>query len=201
MVAVSKRKSWEDVNDFFSLGITDFGENYIQEALEKIDALKQAHPKSEIRWHFIGTLQSNKSKFLPAKFHLFHGLDSLTLAQKIHSHSMKAGKIMDCLLEVNIDEEHSKGGLRHSNLATMLESMNQLSHLRIKGLMCIPKVNGSGRDAFAKLRILMEELNKAACYKEKLTELSMGMSSDFEAAILEGATIVRVGTKLFGERE
>lgn len=197
LVAVSKTRPWGDVAAFAKLGVRDFGENYVQEALAK----KQALECLDLRWHFIGTLQSNKAKFLPGNFHLFHGLDSLSLAKKIDSQAERSGADVDCLLEVNVDEEISKGGVPAGAVLGVLEEFSKLSHLKVKGLMCIPApVKGSTRPAFARLRGLWEQANLSGAVREPLTELSMGMSADFEEAILEGATIVRVGTKLFGER-
>lgn len=198
LVAVSKTKSWQEIAAFADLGVTDFGENYMQEALAKKEALKDR----DLNWHFIGTLQSNKAKFLVGNFHLFHGLDSLSLAQKINRSAEQSQNPVNCLIEVNIDEEETKGGVRPSELESLLSSLNALEFVKIQGLMCIPAANRKGsRVAFAKLRELMESVNEAGNYKASLKELSMGMSSDFEDAILEGATIVRVGTRLFGERE
>lgn len=198
LVAVSKTKSWQEIAAFAELGVTDFGENYIQEALAKIEALKAR----KLNWHFIGTLQSNKAKFLVGNFHLFHGLDSLALAQRINRLAEAANTPVNCLIEINIDEEATKGGVHPEDLEQLLASLNHLEFVNINGLMCIPAPNPKGsRFAFAKLRELLESANRNGSYKKSLTELSMGMSSDFEDAILEGATIIRVGTRLFGERE
>jgi len=202
LVAVSKTKPWVEIEAFAEIGVNDFGENYVQEALEK---LKFAESKglNRLKWHFIGTLQSNKAKFIPGAFTLFHALDSLSLAQKLNNAALSAGLIQECLLEVNVDGEESKGGLAPDSLARFLSQLNDLQNLKISGLMCIPApvAGREPREPFARLRQLMEQLNAKSYYGTKLERLSMGMSSDFEAAILEGATIVRLGTVLFGERK
>lgn len=195
LVAVSKTKPWEDVAVFRNLGVVDFGENYVQEALGKI-----ARPElAGARWHLIGTLQSNKAKFLPRNFCLFHALDSYSLALKLDRAAANAGLVQDCLLEVNVDLENTKGGVSEALAPTVLAQLAPLANVRVRGLMAIP-APGSGRAPFARLRELRDRLNAAGAYREKLSELSMGMSADFEAAILEGSTFVRVGTTLFGAR-
>jgi pyridoxal phosphate enzyme (YggS family) len=195
-VAVSKTKPWGEVKPFVDLGVRDFGENYVQEALEK----RSNAP--DLRWHLIGTLQSNKAKFIPHNFCLFHALDSLSLAQKLDRAAASVGVVQPCLIEVNVDLENSKGGVGNALLPQFLGELAALKNLRVEGLMCIP-APAAGRDArspFAKLRGLRDTLASAGVYPGKLPLLSMGMSSDFEAAIEEGATHVRVGTTLFGAR-
>lgn len=206
LLGVSKTKSWEDVRDFAQLGLKDFGENYVQEALAKSDQFsewqKSAAPELRIDWHFIGGLQSNKAKFIPGNFTLFHALDSLSVAQKLDRSAHGKGIIQGCLIEVNIDHEESKGGLQPEVLPKFLESLNQLPNLEIQGLMCLPapREGTDARKPFSVLREIMGKLNASGAYRLPLKELSMGMSGDFEAAILEGSTIVRVGTSLFGRR-
>lgn len=195
LIAVSKTKSAEMVRAFADLGVKDFGENYVQEALPKVEALAGLG----IDWHFIGGLQSNKAKFIPGKFSLLHTVDSISLADKVDKAARKLGVVQDCLLEVNISGEGSKSGLELGSLLPLLERCAQLSSLNVRGLMCIPR-SGLGRAPFAHLRGLLEEANRASVYPRKLTELSMGMSGDFQEAILEGSTMVRIGTALFGER-
>lgn len=197
LIAVSKTKPFSDIADFAALGLRDFGENYVQEAQEKIAAANAAG--LDLRWHMIGTLQSNKAKFVAGKFCLFHALDSLSLAQKLDKAALAAGVVQECLLEVNVDLETTKGGIAESHLPELLAKLNGLANVQIRGLMCIP-APGGGRAPFHRLRELRDRLNQAGTYRAPLTELSMGMSADFEDAILEGATLVRVGTTLFGER-
>ena len=197
LVAVSKTKPIEDILLLVRAGQLEFGENYMQEALKKIDAAQAAN----IKWHLIGTLQSNKAKLLTPSFSLFHGLYNLSLAKKLNQYAEKAGRVQDCLVEINIDEELSKGGLLPSETPYFLEQITELKNINITGFMCIPSAkNKDPRRPFAKLRELLESANALGCYRAPLRELSMGMSQDFEAAISEGATIIRVGTKIFGAR-
>ncbi|MGZ6290483.1 MAG: YggS family pyridoxal phosphate-dependent enzyme, partial [Bdellovibrionota bacterium] len=149
---------------------------------------------------FIGNLQSNKAKFIPGRFAMFHALDSLSLARKLDKASAELKTVLPCLVEVNVDEEESKGGIAADALPAFLESLATFSNLKINGLMCLPAATKASRAPFAKLRGLLEAANKSGAYPHKLSELSMGMSSDLEEAILEGATYIRVGTRLFGER-
>lgn len=199
LVAVGKTKPWEDIEAFARLGVLNFGENYVQEAQAKQERAASAG-LLQLKWHLIGTLQSNKAKLVPGNFSLFHALDSLSLAQKLDKAAAAKGLIQDCLLEVNVDLEQSKGGIEAAAVGKLLEQANHLTHIRITGLMCIPAPGGDTRPAFVRLRETLDSLNEAGAYREVLRNLSMGMSADFEAAILEGATHVRVGTTLFGER-
>jgi pyridoxal phosphate enzyme (YggS family) len=201
LVAASKTKPWGDLEAFARLGVCDFGENYVQEALAKREAAGQTG-LGGLRWHLIGTLQSNKAKLVPGRFTLFHALDSLSLAAKLDKAAAAAGLVQDCLIEVNVDLEHTKGGVGEALLPRLLGELAPLRGLRVRGLTCIP-APAPARDPrvpFARLRELREKMNASGAYREALAELSMGMSADFEAAILEGATFVRVGTTLFGER-
>jgi pyridoxal phosphate enzyme (YggS family) len=186
LVGASKTKPWTDIQAMLKAGLKDFGENYAQEALEK----KEKVPGAE--WHFIGTLQSNKAKLIPGNFSLFHGLHSLTVAKKIDQRAAELNLVQNCLVEVNINDENSKGGIGPDALPELLENFSSLKNIKVTGLMCIPDPNKSARKAFSEMFKLKERLD--------LQELSMGMSHDFKDAILEGATIVRVGTALFGER-
>lgn len=205
LMGVSKTKPWEDVRDFAALGLRDFGENYVQEALPKLEASRGAGIwEALLRWHFIGSLQSNKAKLVAGEFSLFHALDSLSLARKLGAAAVAKGREQDCLVEVNVDGEGSKGGVDPAALPSLLEELNGIAGIRISGLMCIPASPLPGRSArepFARLRGLLEATNKAGAYRLTLNELSMGMSADFAEAILEGSTYVRVGTALFGARE
>lgn len=199
LIAVGKTKPWEDIEAFARLGVKNFGENYVQEALKKQEAARAAK-LTDLKWHLIGTLQSNKAKQVAGKFTLFHALDSLSLAQKLDNAAAANGITQECLLEVNVNLEGTKGGVAADSLGKLLEQSAQLKNLTISGLMCIP-APGDTRAAFARLRNLLDALNEKDAYPKQLRNLSMGMSADFEAAILEGATHVRVGTTLFGERQ
>lgn len=201
LIGVSKTKPWEDIRAFAALGLEDFGENYVQEALPKVAAARAAGVG--VRWHFVGSLQSNKAKLVAGEFALFHALDSLSLAQKLGAAAAARGSEQACLVEVNVDGEASKGGVAPAALPGLLGELNGVAGLRIEGLMCIPAPPLPGRSArepFALLRSLRDAMNAAGAYRAPLNELSMGMSADFKEAILEGATYVRVGTALFGAR-
>lgn len=202
LIGAGKTKPWPELAAFAELGLKDFGENYVQEALEKQKAAAAAG-MGQLRWHLIGTLQSNKAKFVAGKFSLFHALDSFSLAQRLDKAAAAENVIQHCLLEVNIDQEASKGGLAESSLARFLEQLAPLKNILVTGLTCIPAPH-PGRDPrvpFQALRQLRDRANESSSYRAPLKELSMGMSADFQAAIEEGATFVRVGTTLFGERE
>ena len=204
LIAVSKTKSWEEIADFLTLGQVDFGENYVQEATAKIaeaHAWRSLHHRTaEPRWHFIGTLQSNKAKFIPGNFTLFHALDSESVARRLDRSAAVRALVQECLVEVNLDGESTKGGVAPADLPKFLTTISSLPNLTVTGLMCIPAA-GNSRGKFAQLRELMAAANKQGCYPSPLKELSMGMSADFADAIREGATMVRVGTRLFGERQ
>ncbi len=199
LVAVSKTKPWQDIEAFARLGILNFGENYVQEALKKREMAQDAG-LNQLRWHLIGTLQSNKAKFIPGNFSVFHALDSINLAKKLNQAALQEGVIQECFLEVNVDEESTKGGFAEATLPESLEKANELTSLSITGLMCIPAPRDT-RKAFEKLRNLLDSLNDRGAYHSTLKNLSMGMSADFESAILEGSTHIRVGSTLFGKRE
>lgn len=201
LVAASKTRTWEEVESLARLGVTDFGENYVQEALVK-QACARGTGGADLRWHLIGILQSNKAKLVPGNFLLFHALDSLALASRIDRAAGAAGVEQECLIEVNLDLEAGKGGVPEAQLPRLLDQLSPLPNVRISGLMCIPapSLARDPRLPFARLRALRDQMNAAGAYRGKLDRLSMGMSADFEAAILEGATHVRLGTTLFGER-
>lgn len=185
LVAVSKTHPPETIRAAAAAGLTDFGENYVQEWAAKRDALADL----PIRWHFVGHLQKNKAKDVVSRVALVHGVDSLELAQTL---DRRAASPQDVLVEVNVGGEASKSGVAPVQLPALLDAMAALEKVRCRGLMCIPPP-GRGLPGFRLLAELARE--------HGLPELSMGMSDDFEEAIREGATIVRVGTALFGARD
>ena len=199
LIAVSKTKPGRLVETAIAAGADIFGENYIQEAREKIEALSH-HPVS---WHFIGHLQSNKAKYAVRLFDLIHSVDSARLASEIDKQAGKAGKVQDILVQVNVAGEESKSGVSPENTETLLRQIGDMKHLNPRGLMTMPPFFDDperARPFFRQLRLLRDALG------EKLPELrleglSMGMTGDFEAAIEEGATLVRIGTAIFGRRE
>lgn len=205
LVAVSKTKSAEDVADFLSLGVENFGENYLQEALPKIEAvakLSKAAKLTNPNWHFIGQLQSNKAKLVTGNFSWIHSLDSLSSARKISQHATSLSIQQKCLIQVNVDAEATKGGVLPSDLSKFIAEVGQLSGIDLRGLMCIPdpQKHQDPRKPFQELRKLLEGCRALCANPNVFHELSMGMSHDFEAAIEEGSTFIRIGTSLFGER-
>lgn len=178
------------------LGIRDFGESYVQEALEKIGALGDLG----LTWHFIGRLQANKTRAVAAHFDWVHGVDRLKVAERLSEQRPFHAAPLNICLQVNIAGELTKGGVEPRELPELAAAVARLPRLKLRGLMCIPPDEedpARQRQWFAAMRGQLESLNASGA---GLDTLSMGMSGDFEAAILEGATIVRIGTALFGER-
>ncbi len=196
LLAVSKTVPLEHIRAAVAAGQLLFGENYLQEARLKIAALGPA-----LSWHFIGHLQSNKAKAAVALFDVIHGVDRLKLAQAIDSAAANLGGIQKILLQVNLAGEASKSGAAPETVPGLLREIGRLPHLRVLGLMALPPWLADPeavRPYFRALRELRDRL--AACCGQPLPELSMGMSGDFEVAVAEGATLVRVGTAIFGSR-
>lgn len=190
LVAVSKLKPAEAVREAYALGLRDFGENYAQELRDKAAELAGLEG---LRWHAIGPLQTNKAKYVAKVAHAFHALDRLEVAQELSRR--RTGTPLDCFLEVNVGGEASKSGVAPGSVGPLLAQVQALPLLRVVGLMCLPPPGPSpeaSRPFFRQLRTLAQALG--------LPGLSMGTTGDFEVAIEEGATHVRVGTALFGER-
>lgn len=198
LIAVSKTKPIEMIKELYNLGIRNFGENKVQEILEKYPNL----PK-DIKWHMIGHLQTNKVKDIIDKVYLIHSVDSIHLAEVIEKESLKKNIIVNILLEVNVSGEENKFGLSIDEVIHAVEVISKFSHIRIKGLMtvapytCNPEEN---RKFFSKLRELSIEIKDKNIYNVSMDILSMGMTNDYKVAIEEGATMVRIGTGIFGER-
>jgi pyridoxal phosphate enzyme (YggS family) len=196
IVAVSKGRSLERAQEAAAAGLLDLGENRVQEALAK----QAAWPDAPVRWHLIGHLQRNKAKLAAGRFALIHSLDSLRLADALEAAAAAAGLVQEVLVEVNVSREPQKSGVRTEDVPDLVAHAAALGHLRLQGLMAMAPY-GSDRETqrhvFRELRRLRDGLATAGT---PLTELSMGMSDDFEAAVEEGATMVRLGTVLFGER-
>ena len=198
VVAAAKSFGADAVRAAVAAGAADVGENYVQEA-----RLKQQHlAPLAIRWHMIGRLQRNKAKLAASLFHLVHSLDGLELAQALDQAAQLTGTTATCLVEVNVGAERTKGGIASQALRELLEQIAPLSHLQIRGLMTIqpPGSPAEARRSFARLRTLRDRCDDLRLPNVQLKELSMGMSSDFEEAIAEGATLVRIGTAIFGPR-
>ena len=201
LIAVSKTKPFSDIEEAYAAGIRDFGENKVQEMTTKFEML----PK-DIRWHMIGHLQSNKVKFIVPFVHLIHSVDSLKIAQEIDKQSQKINKITDVLLEVFIATEETKFGWNAEELLEVIQSeeLSALKNIRIRGLMGMASFTEDLvqiRNEFKNLKILFDQL-KATTFEHQSSfdTLSMGMSGDYEIALEEGSTMIRVGSKIFGDR-
>jgi pyridoxal phosphate enzyme (YggS family) len=199
LLAASKTVSVERVREAVDAGIRHLGENRLQEALPKIEALD----REGVVWHFIGTLQRRKVKSVVGRFETIHSVDSLALAEEIARQAKAAGLRQRVLLEVNLGEESSKGGFAPAALVQVLPLLNELEQLDVRGLMAIPPPTATAEAArpyFRQLRELAQALTAQSCRNINMQELSMGMSHDFAVAVEEGATYVRVGTAIFGAR-
>ncbi len=199
LVAVSKTMPVEIVKEAIESGMADFGENYIQEAREKITTLS-TYP---VTWHYIGHLQSNKAKYAVRMFDLIHSVDSLKLAKELDKCAQKIDKVQDILIQVNVAKEDSKSGVYVEDTSRLLKDISQLANIAVKGLMTMPPYFNAPekvRPFFAALQQLRDQIKNENIPNISMKELSMGMTGDFEAAIEEGATMVRVGTAIFGER-
>ena len=199
LVAVSKTKPASAIAEAFNCGQLIFGENYVQELVAKVAELP-----SEISWHFIGHLQSNKVRQIAGLVDMIHSVDRLSLAREIDRQWGLLGKTCEILIQVNIASEATKSGTSSEELLDLVREVAALPNLRIKGLMTMPPFfddPDAARPYFAALRVLAREVDKEEIAGVEMRELSMGMSGDFEVAIGEGATLVRVGSALFGERE
>lgn len=199
LIAVSKTKPVEMLEEAYRCGIRDFGENKVQELCEKAERLP-----GDIRWHMIGHLQRNKVKYIVDKVYLIHSVDSLRLAEEISKEALKKQVTVDILVEVNVAEEESKFGSTVEETLQLVKEMAVLPGIRIKGLMTIaPFVEDpeENRKYFAKLRQLAVDIESKNIDNVTMNVLSMGMTGDYEVAVEEGATMVRVGTGIFGERD
>lgn len=198
LIAVSKTKPLETIKEVYNLGVRNFGENKVQKLKEKYNLL----PK-DIKWHMIGHLQTNKVKDIIDKVHLIHSVDSIHLAEVIEKEAAKKDIIVNILLEVNASGEESKYGIKTEELNEVIEEISKFSHIKIKGLMTVAPytINSEeNREFFSKLRELSIEIKEKNIYNVDMEILSMGMTNDYIVAIEEGATMVRIGTGIFGER-
>ena len=199
LVAVSKTIAPEAVREALEAGVTILGENYVQEAREKFKALIQ-YPVS---WHFIGHLQSNKTKYAVRLFDLIHSVDSLKLARELNKQAAKVDKIQPILVQVNISGEDTKSGIAENEAPALVSTISKMKNLSVRGLMTMPPYfyqPEKVRPFFAALRKLRDEIDGRRIPNVSMAELSMGMTGDFEVAIQEGATLVRIGTAIFGKR-
>ena len=196
LLAVSKKKPLEAILEAAAAGQRDFGENFVKEGLDKIDNCG----RDDLTWHFIGHLQANKTRAVAEHFHWVHTIDRLKIAQRLSAQRPQNAADLNVCIEVNIDAEESKSGVTPVDLPALAAAVAALPRLKLRGLMCLPAIRDSfdeQRKPFAAMRELFDALNDEGL---RLDTLSMGMTADYAAAIHEGATIVRVGTAIFGAR-
>ena len=199
LIVVSKTFGAEKIGEAFEAGVVDFGENYVQELIEKRKVLLETN----IQWHFIGHLQTNKVKYISEWIHLIHSVDSKGLAEEIQKRAEKNNRLIDVLVEVNTSEEATKFGIKPEKAIELLKVFGGLSHVNLKGLMTIGPFTDhkdESRVSFKLLRSIYDEANSSGILRHPLTILSMGMTHDYEIAIEEGSTMVRIGTAIFGSR-
>jgi len=200
IIAVSKTFDSSIVQSAVDAGALDLGENRIQEAADKVGAIKG----ERLRWHLIGHLQSNKARLAARTFDVIHTVDSSELAWRLDRIAGEEGRSLTVLAQVDLAHEPTKSGADEAELPEIIEALDGAQHLKFKGLMTLPPFFDSAeqtRPYFRRLREILDELNRGRAAERRLTELSMGMSHDFQVAIEEGATMVRVGTAIFGARE
>ena len=200
LVAVSKTVNADRVTQAIDAGAAILGENYIQEARDKFNTLYER----SVQWHFIGHLQSNKAKYAVRMFDLIHSVESFKLAKALDKEARKNGKVQDILIQVNISREETKSGITETDAVELIEQISGLENLRVKGLMTMPPFFDAPEQArpfFHQLARLRDRIVERNIPGVSMQELSMGMTGDFEVAIQEGATLVRIGTAFFGARQ
>jgi pyridoxal phosphate enzyme (YggS family) len=196
LVAVSKAQTAESIRAAATAGVTDFGENYLQEALDKMDRLTDL----KLVWHFIGGIQSNKTRAIAERFDWVHSIERVGIVRRLSGQRPYHAPPLNLCIQVELVPEPNKGGVEPGQVGQLAAAAAVLPGVRLRGLMCVPPPQldaAAGRALFARLRALLEELNASG---HNLDTLSMGMSGDFETAIAEGATQVRIGTAIFGNR-
>jgi PLP dependent protein len=200
LIAVSKTKPAELILEAYTAGHRDFGENYVQELVEK-----QEHLPKDIRWHFIGHLQSNKVKFIAPFVHLIHSVDSFKLLKEINKQGQKNKRVVNCLLQIFIASEETKFGFDFSECEAMLnsEEFKSLQNIKVTGLMAMASNTEDQvqiRKEFKSLKTFFDRLSQLSTLNSQLSTLSFGMSSDYKIAIEEGSNMIRIGSSIFGER-
>ncbi|MBQ9444074.1 MAG: YggS family pyridoxal phosphate-dependent enzyme [Lachnospiraceae bacterium] len=199
LIAVSKTKPIEDLMEAYNAGIRVFGENKVQELTYKIE-----HMPDDIHWHMIGHLQRNKVKYIVGKVDLIHSVDKIELAEEIDKRAKALGIVQDILIEVNIADEESKGGVAADKAKELYVNIQKLSYVNVRGVMCIaPNVDDpeSNRQYFVNLRKILVDIMSIMLDNSRVDVMSMGMTGDYEVAIEEGSTMIRVGTGIFGARQ
>jgi pyridoxal phosphate enzyme (YggS family) len=197
LLAVSKTKPLEDLEDAYMAGMRDFGENKVQELAKKAESFHD-----DVRWHFIGHLQSNKVKYLVDKVYLIHSLSSISLLNEIEKNFGKANKVASTLIQINIGREESKSGILEENLYEFIEAIENCNFVSVKGIMVIIPIGDeeSNRKYFKKTKKIFEKLKEKNYKNISMEILSMGMTHDYITAIEEGSNLIRIGTGIFGER-
>jgi len=198
LVAVTKTRTAEEINAAVDAGITDIGENKVQEILDKFDAVKP------VRWHMIGHLQTNKVKYIIDKVSMIHSVDSYRLAEEIDKRAARHGRVMDILIQVNSAQEESKFGISTEETGKLIHDiLESCENIRIRGMMCIAPFEDNPEDVriyFREVKALYDQYALLSHPRLDFKYLSMGMSHDYEAAIMEGSNVIRIGTAIFGER-
>jgi pyridoxal phosphate enzyme (YggS family) len=200
LLAVSKTRPASELREAWQAGQQAFGENYVQEATEKIAALDDL---PDLEWHFIGPIQSNKTRQIASAFQWVHSVDRLKIARRLSEQRDDRQPVLNVCIQVNIDQEDSKSGCLPDDVIKLAESIVQLPNLTLRGLMAIPDPGATDRErrsSFRRMAELLEDCRRRIPAAGHLDTLSMGMSGDLESAVEEGATIVRVGTDIFGKR-
>ena len=198
IVGVTKTVDVDRIKEAVSAGLLILGENYVQEAQDKIKEFG-----TRVSWHFVGRLQTNKAKYAVKLFDMIQTVDSIKLAQELNRRAQPLGRIVPIIIQVNLASEVSKGGVQPAECLSLIKQVSALENLQIRGLMTMPPFFDQperARPFFAQLRELSREIAEAQVPGVEMNELSMGMSGDFETAIEEGATLIRVGTAIFGKR-
>ncbi|WP_297420638.1 YggS family pyridoxal phosphate-dependent enzyme [Clostridium sp.] len=197
LLAVSKTKPLEDLEEAYMAGMRDFGENKVQELVKKAENFHD-----DVRWHFIGQLQSNKVKYLVDKVYLIHSLSSISLLNEIEKNFGKANRVANTLIQINIGREESKSGILEENLYEFIETIEKCNFVSVKGIMVIIPIGDeeSNRKYFRRTKKIFDELKEKKYKNISMNILSMGMTHDFITAIEEGSNLIRVGTGIFGER-
>ncbi|MBQ2753343.1 MAG: YggS family pyridoxal phosphate-dependent enzyme [Firmicutes bacterium] len=198
LLAVTKTIDNGRIREAVDAGLTELGENKVQEIMDKYDTLER-----DVKWHMIGHLQTNKVKYIIDKVTLIHSVDSLKLAQEINKKAAKAGRVMDILVEINVADEESKFGITCDMAEDIIRNLSTMENIRVRGLMTVAPFVDDGeqnRPVFRRLKQLLVDINAKKLDNVNMDILSMGMTGDYEVAVEEGATIVRVGTGIFGPR-
>jgi PLP dependent protein len=201
LIAVSKTKPVQQITEAISAGQFSFGENYVQEGIEKIQYFKKTMPSQLLTWHFIGPLQSNKSKLVAENFDWMHTIDRFKIAQRLNDQRPTSMAKLNVLIQVNISQEASKSGVAPEEVAGLVKQIIALPNLNLRGLMAIPEIEDDfvkQLNVFTKMQKLLHSLQADYPFMDTL---SMGMSSDMQAAIVAGSTMVRIGTAIFGARQ